>query len=149
MIAKHLKDIKVFACDISQKALKVAELNAEKLGVKDKITFVNSDLFENIDAKDKFDIIVSNPPYIPIHEKQNLQPEVVLHEPHQALPIEVEEIGHAHRGDSLRRRDLGAGAEPAFSGPAYFDRRTADGYQARAGGADEFRRRLAAASIRN
>ena len=90
MIAKHLKDVKVFAGDISQKALKVAKLNAEKLGVKEKITFVNSDLFENIDAKEKFDIIVSNPPYIPIHEKQNLQPEVVLHEPHQALFAEDE-----------------------------------------------------------
>ena len=90
MIAKHLKEVKVFACDISQKALKVAKLNAEKLGVKEKITFINSDLFENVDAKDKFDIIVSNPPYIPLHEKQNLQPEVVLHEPHQALFAEDE-----------------------------------------------------------
>jgi release factor glutamine methyltransferase len=85
MLAKNLPNTKIFACDISEKALKVAEFNAEKLGVKDKITFINSDLFENIDINERFDVIVSNPPYIPILEKQNLQPEVVLHEPHQAL----------------------------------------------------------------
>ncbi|HBG49774.1 MAG TPA: peptide chain release factor N(5)-glutamine methyltransferase [Cyanobacteria bacterium UBA9971] len=83
MLAKNLPDATIFACDISEKALKVAEFNAEKLGIKNNITFIHSDLFENVD--NKFDIIVSNPPYISIQDKQNLQPEVVLHEPHQAL----------------------------------------------------------------
>lgn len=85
MLAKKLTGVQLFASDISENALKVAKLNAEKLGVKDKIIFINSDLFEKIDIKEKFDVIVSNPPYISILEKQNLQPEVVLHEPHQAL----------------------------------------------------------------
>ena len=41
MLAKNLSDATIFACDISEKALKVAEFNAEKLGVKDKITFIS------------------------------------------------------------------------------------------------------------
>jgi len=90
MLAKNLSDATIFACDISEKALKVAEFNAEKLGVKDKITFINSDIFKNIGSTEKFDVIVSNPPYISILEKQNLQPEVVLHEPHRALFTEDE-----------------------------------------------------------
>jgi len=85
MIAKNLEAASIFASDISEKALKIAELNAERLGVKDKITFINSDIFENIDDNENFDVIVSNPPYISILEKQNLQSEVVLHEPHLAL----------------------------------------------------------------
>lgn len=90
MLALNLKSAEVFASDISKKALKVAEINAEKLGVKDRITFMNSDLFENIGADECFDIIVSNPPYISPVEKPSLQPEVVLHEPHQALFAEDE-----------------------------------------------------------
>ena len=90
MIAKNLEAASIFASDISEKALKIAELNAERLGVKDKITFINSDIFKNIGSTEKFDVIVSNPPYISILEKQNLQPEVVLHEPHRALFTEDE-----------------------------------------------------------
>ena len=90
MIAKNTKSSNISAIDISQEALKVAELNAEKLGVKDKITFILSDIFENIDINEKFDVIVSNPPYISIQEKKSLQPEVVLHEPHRALFTEDE-----------------------------------------------------------
>jgi len=85
ILAKNLFDSKIFASDISKNALKIAEFNAEKLGVKNKITFINSDIFENININYKFDVIVSNPPYISILEKENLQPEVALHEPHQAL----------------------------------------------------------------
>lgn len=84
LIAKKTQN-SVFAVDISLKALNIAELNAGNLGVKDKITFLHSDLFESIDSEEKFDIIVSNPPYIPLSEKDSLQPEVVLHEPHSAL----------------------------------------------------------------
>ena len=90
MLAKTIKSANIFACDISKEALKVAEFNAEKLDVKDKITFIHSDLFENVNIINKFDVIVSNPPYISILEKQHLQPEVVLYEPHQALFTEDE-----------------------------------------------------------
>ena len=55
----------VIAADISRKAVNAAHLNAEKNGVKIKV--IQSDLFEKI--KEKFDIIVFNPPYLPVDEK--------------------------------------------------------------------------------
>jgi release factor glutamine methyltransferase len=91
MITKNISNPDVYACDISKEALEVAEFNAKKLKVNSKIKFIQSNLFENIDKNSKFDIIVSNPPYIPISEKYNLQQEVVLHEPHNALFAEDKE----------------------------------------------------------
>ncbi len=70
----------VTASDISQEALEVAKTNAEKL--KANVTFIHSNLFENIDKK--FDIIVSNPPYLTKLDMQNLQKEVKF-EPKLAL----------------------------------------------------------------
>lgn len=80
MLAKNLPDTKITSCDISEKALEVAKKNALNIGVK--VDFIQSNLFENI--SDKFDIIVSNPPYIPPQEKQNIQKEVSF-EPDLAL----------------------------------------------------------------
>ena len=61
------------AVDISEKALEVAEINAKKLDVKN-IEFLNNNL--NVGIEDKFDIIISNPPYIPKGEIDDLEPEV-------------------------------------------------------------------------
>lgn len=62
-IAKYVKNVKVYATDISEKALEIARKNAEFNGVKNNIKFIESNLFDKIKDK-KFDIIVSNPPYI-------------------------------------------------------------------------------------
>lgn len=83
MLAKLLKSAKIIGCDISDKALELAEKNALNLGVKDKVTFLKSDLLENLDLS--IDVIVSNPPYIDIKELESMQKEVALHEPHLAL----------------------------------------------------------------
>jgi len=70
------------ACDISQEALSVARINAMLHGISQRIDFIASDLFENIDGT--FDIIVSNPPYVG-SEEFDLLPEEVLAEPRVAL----------------------------------------------------------------
>lgn len=82
-LAKYIKEAKITAIDISNKALQVAKLNAEKNLVHKKIEFIESNMFENIKTKD-FDVIVSNPPYIET-EKINQLSEQVKHEPHIAL----------------------------------------------------------------
>ena len=69
------------AADISTEALKVAKMNAEALEAD--ITFVESDLFDKVEGK--YDIIVSNPPYIESKEVDKLAKEVKDHEPRLAL----------------------------------------------------------------
>lgn len=74
-LAKYIDRSNITAVDISSKALNVAKLNAKNNEVEDKITFVESDLFENL-KKDKYDIIVSNPPYIKKEILEKLDKEV-------------------------------------------------------------------------
>ena len=62
-LAKYIENINITALDISNKALEIAKLNSKKNEVEDKLTFVKSNLFEDL-GKEKYDIIVSNPPYI-------------------------------------------------------------------------------------
>lgn len=71
----------VFASDISAEALKVAKKNNEKN--HGNVTFVESDLFRNIEGK--FDVIVSNPPYIRTDEIEELMEEVKVYDPRIAL----------------------------------------------------------------
>ena len=62
-LAKYIKNSHITAVDISAKALNIAKKNARNNLVENQITFVSSNLFENL-AGQKYDIIVSNPPYI-------------------------------------------------------------------------------------
>ena len=75
-------DWDITATDISQEAIAVAIENSKKTGV-DNVDFLRSDLFEHV--KGKFDVIVSNPPYVDINQKQNLQIELREYEPETAL----------------------------------------------------------------
>jgi release factor glutamine methyltransferase len=83
-IAKTIKNAVVTATDISEQALKIAKKNAVKNGVGNKISFILSDMFKSV-VKKKFDIIISNPPYIETSVIPRLQKEIVNHEPHIAL----------------------------------------------------------------
>jgi release factor glutamine methyltransferase len=85
-LAKLLPDVDVTATDISSAALEIARDNAKAHNVAEKIGFVNCDLFTGLRGagKGSFDIVVSNPPYIPAAEIATLQPEI-SYEPRIAL----------------------------------------------------------------
>ena len=78
--------IDVVASDISEEAIKVAEENAQFHDAT--IKFIQSDIFDNID--EKFDIIVSNPPYIDRKDEVTMQDNVLKYDPHLALFAEEE-----------------------------------------------------------
>ncbi|MEP6847948.1 MAG: peptide chain release factor N(5)-glutamine methyltransferase [Acidobacteriota bacterium] len=75
---------KAVAVDISPRALTLADLNARRLNVADRLRLVESDIFAAI-GDPEFDMIVSNPPYISSAEMNTLQVEVRDFEPHSAL----------------------------------------------------------------
>ena len=74
-LAKYIKGGQITATDISEKALRIARLNARNNNVDDKITFISSNLFQNI-PEEKYDMIVSNPPYIKRKVIESLDKEV-------------------------------------------------------------------------
>lgn len=74
-LAKYIENSEITAVDISEKALGIAKRNAKINKVENKITFVKSDLFNNL-ANNKFDIIVSNPPYIKKQTIKTLEKQV-------------------------------------------------------------------------
>jgi len=83
-LASKLPSAQIVAMDISAAALALARENAEANGVAGRIRFVESDLLDAV-ADEKFDAIVSNPPYIVNSEIASLHPQVREHEPHTAL----------------------------------------------------------------
>jgi release factor glutamine methyltransferase len=91
MLALLIDDISIIAVDINDKALELAKSNAIKHGVEDKITFIKSDLYNEISNDEKFDMCVSNPPYIADNFKLERN---VMYEPSNAL------FG-GNRGDEL------------------------------------------------
>jgi len=82
-LAKNLPDAKVWALDVSENALQVARINAVENEVE--INFIKTDILKRSDLKLKFDIIVSNPPYIREHEKKQMKNNVLKYEPEIAL----------------------------------------------------------------
>lgn len=76
-------NVTITACDISQEALEICAKNIEKHNLQEKIKTCQTNMFENVEGK--FNIIVSNPPYIPTADIQSLDIEVRLCEPHIAL----------------------------------------------------------------
>ncbi len=83
--AKHISESSTLAIDISPSALQVAKSNAAKHEVVDRITFLESNLFDQHPAAPEFDLILSNPPYVTSSEMQELDAQVLDHEPHLAL----------------------------------------------------------------
>ena len=83
--AAHAPAARFVALDISGAALEVALQNATSHGVSDRIQFLRSDGFAGLPGDCPFDLVVSNPPYIPTSEIETLQPEVRDYDPRLAL----------------------------------------------------------------
>jgi release factor glutamine methyltransferase len=83
-LLKGLTDATAIAVDISEDALEMTAENAVRLGVSERLTVLRSDLFETVHAM-QFDLIISNPPYIPEADRDALQREVSCFEPETAL----------------------------------------------------------------
>jgi len=88
-LAKLCPQLRVTAVDCSADALEVARINAATLGVESQVVFILADLFDDSFAaklpEAPYDVIVSNPPYIPAPEWETLQREVKQYEPKIAL----------------------------------------------------------------
>jgi release factor glutamine methyltransferase len=86
-IAKFCRNVEVVAIDTSKKALEIAQENAERHGVVERIDFQQLDIFEPLDQLllRRFDLLVSNPPYVSLEEYETLAMEVRRFEPKGAV----------------------------------------------------------------
>jgi release factor glutamine methyltransferase len=87
-IAANLKTATVFATDISKVAVQTARQNIQRLGLADRVTIEQGDLFEPLSGRADalpFDLVVANPPYIPTGQIAQLDRNVRDYEPHDAL----------------------------------------------------------------
>ena len=82
-LAHEIPGARVIATDVSRHALEVARRNADRYGVSDRITFVETSFLDGIESG--ADVIVSNPPYVPSVSQRGLTPEVRDYEPAVAL----------------------------------------------------------------
>ena len=82
-LACEWREVNVTATDISEDALVLAEINAAKFNVENKIQFVQSDWFNNVEGM--YDLIISNPPYIGLIEQDKISTEVAKYDPKIAL----------------------------------------------------------------
>lgn len=89
-LAAQMPGLELWAVDLSEAALGVARRNAAQLGLADAVRFCHSDLLSVFRqdaemARERIDVVVSNPPYVPLADAPTMQPEVRDHEPHTAL----------------------------------------------------------------
>ena len=84
-IAAHCHKAVIHGVDISGDALDVARRNAKRHGLSERVAFFQGDLFHAVPHGIRYDLIATNPPYIPTNDVATLQPEVREHEPMCAL----------------------------------------------------------------
>lgn len=101
-LASELPDAELTASDLSQAALQIAAENADRLQQKERVRFLHGDLFEPV-AGERFDLVVSNPPYVARRDEGKLPPELA-HEPELALFAGEDGL------EVIRRLVAGAGA---------------------------------------
>jgi release factor glutamine methyltransferase len=84
-VAHHLPQAHVTALDLSEAALAVARENAQRLGLDHRVRFMRSDLLTGVEGEEPFDVVLSNPPYIPESDRDSLHRQVREFEPGMAL----------------------------------------------------------------
>jgi release factor glutamine methyltransferase len=87
----------VYAVDISPEALALARQNAARHGLAERIRFLQGDGFAAVPEEARFDLIISNPPYIPSGDIASLQPEVRDYDPHRALDGGADGLDYGRR----------------------------------------------------
>ena len=129
-VAVHVPASNVVATDRSAPALEMARANAAAHGVGERVTFLNGDLYEALDAAGAApaDFLVANPPYVAEAEWETLQPEIRNHEPREALvagPEGTEVIERIVQGAPAYLKpegtllvEIGAGQGPAVQNMA-------------------------------
>lgn len=127
-LAKQLPQAQVISIDVSAEALAVATRNAQRNGVN--VHFIHqsvleTEALETCFANQFFDVIVSNPPYVRHLEKQEIQPNVLEHEPHLALFVEDEDalLFYRHIGQ-LAQKHLKIGGKVYFEINQYLGKET-------------------------
>jgi len=133
-LKRRIRKAVVWSCDVSDAALAVAKKNAASLGTA--INFVPLDFLDQRTWSQlpSFDIIVSNPPYVPQKDKETMQPNVLDYEPHTALFVPdndalvfykaIAEFGklHLHKGGTVYleiHEDLGEATTAIFRSAGY------------------------------
>jgi len=122
-VASQCPAAKVVAIDVAPEAVALAKKNAERHGVADRVAPIESDLFARVKASRRFDLILSNPPYVTTNELMNLDPIVRDHEPHLALDGGPEGTTVIERLLAAAPERLAEGGELLLEiGPAIADR---------------------------
>ncbi len=100
-LASELEEVDITATDLSEAALQIATENADRLHQRERVRFLHGDLFGPV-AEERFDLVVSNPPYVARRDEATLPPELA-HEPEMALFAGEDGL------DVIRRVVAGAG----------------------------------------
>lgn len=103
-LARLIRGAEVVAVDISREALAIAERNARRLGVE--VEFVEADALGDMTPLGTFDIVISNPPYIPESDIVQMHKNVVEYEPHTALFVPDEDALKFYRSIARNAKSM-------------------------------------------
>jgi release factor glutamine methyltransferase len=95
-LAQHAGNVQVTGLDVSEAAVERSRSNAARLKIG-RVDFIRADVFDTASVRERFSIVVANPPYIARDEFESLMPEVRIFEPREALTDEEDGLGFLRR----------------------------------------------------